>query len=207
VRPSNSERFINCNMSLRTPVVEKTKQQLKYLQERSDDHSRLFKGEFKESERSCMATYLHIMDACKGHIYKETLLVRGDFKGTPDIFGYDEDRSLLYIMDYKTGFYKVDAMENMQLISYAYLITKNKEKFDWKISSMDFVILNTQSDYVSQCTVAQDALLDKFADLEWAIENHSKEDRLYYGRKGLWCRFCPSKKNCGIYGEVQGENV
>jgi len=165
-RPSNAERFLNCNLSLWLPEDSKSKEQEAYLSERSKDHERLALGEFLAHEVTCKVYYDYIWEVCQ-EVFIEELIscyIGGDlFEGTPDLFGYDKKNKTLYVVDYKTGFHTVSAAVNSQLLSYAaliFLIYKH-----WNIDYFKLSILNTQKDLASHFYPEKQTILNHIARL------------------------------------------
>ena len=197
------ERMLNCNLSLLLPKVERSKEQLKYLEERNQDHKRLFRGEFKESEAKCQAFHDQVVEACGDNLFKEktvTAQVRGSlFQGTPDLYGFDEEKETLYILDYKTGFHTVDAYQNAQLLSYAALILRSHTA--WDVQQFVLAILNTQSDHLSFYYPMKETVLTHMAKIEKSFEFTYEQDT-FFAIKGKWCQFCPSKKYCPLQRDI-----
>jgi len=202
-RPSNMERMLNCNLSLLLSKVERSEEQLKYLEERNQDHERIFQGEFKESEAKCYAFYEQVVKACGDNLFKEktvTAQVRGSlFQGTPDLYGFDEETETLYILDYKTGFQTVDAYQNAQLLSYAALILGSHSA--WDVQQFVLAILNTQSDHLSFYYPLKETVMNHMAKIEKSFEFTYEQDT-FFAIKGKWCQFCPSKKYCPLQRDI-----
>ena len=203
-RPSNTERFLNCNLSFLLPQKEKTEKQIAYLQERSKDHERLAKEEFLESEKNCREFFRAISEACEGDRFKEKKLkidIKGFvFEGTPDFFGYDYKRKCLYIIDYKTGYQVFESWENKQLLSYACMVFLNKQ-FDWDIDTFCLSILNTQKDLVSSYYPSKETVLNHIARIERCL-SFTKDENTFFAMKGKWCQFCPSKLYCPVHRDI-----
>lgn len=201
-RPSNAERFLNCNLSLWLPEDSKTKEQEAYLSERSKDHERLAFGEFLAHEVTCKAYYDYIWEICQ-EVFIEELLsyyMGGDlFEGTPDLFGYDKKTKTLYVVDYKTGFHTVSAAGNSQLLSYAaliFLIYKH-----WNIDYFKLSILNTQKDLASHFYPEKQTILNHIARLTQSLK--FRREGTAYAVTGDWCRFCPSKHYCPLQRDLK----
>lgn len=208
-RPSNTERFLNCNLSLLLPEKKKTEEQIAYLKERSDDHERLFRGEFFASEEKCQAFYNSVVDACRSNVFREQKLeidIKGFFfEGTPDLFGYDKENKRLYVLDYKTGYQNVVAWENKQLLSYAAMIFLSDD-YDWEIEEFCLAILNTRGDIISSHQPTKETVLFHIARIERSLA-FTYEENTFYAVKGKWCQFCPSKSYCPLHRnalEVKG---
>ena len=202
-RPSNMERMLNCNLSLLLPKVERSKEQLNYLEERNQDHRRLFGGEFKESEEKCKAFHDKVVGACGVNLFREktvTAQVRESlFQGTPDLYGFDKDKETLYILDYKTGFHPVNAYQNAQLLSYAALILRSHAT--WDVQQFVLAILNTQSDHLSFYYPMKETVLSHLSKIEKSFEFTYEKDT-FFAIKGKWCQFCPSKTYCPLQRNV-----
>ena len=203
-RPSNMERMLNCNLSLLLPKVEKSKEQEAYLEERNQDHKRLFEGEFKESEAKCKEFHDKVLEACSSLVFREktvTAQIRESlFQGTPDLFAYDEVLQTLYIIDYKTGFKRVDAFNNMQLLSYAALIVLTHTA--WDIKNFVLAILNTQSDHLSFYYPLKETVLTHISKIEKSFQ-FTYEQNTFFAIKGDWCRFCTSKEYCPLQRNIK----
>lgn len=203
LRPSNTERFLNCNLYTVLPEKPKTKEQLAYLEERCDDHTRLFKEEFLESEAKCKHYHDNVVKRCKNTVFREVSLssdLNGClFEGTPDLFAFDRADHCLHIIDYKTGFHNVNAHENMQLLSYACLVMLNH--IEWEIECFSLAILNTQGDIVSTYSPRLEAVLTHMARLEKSLQFTSNQ-KTFYATSGKWCMFCPSKNYCPLMRDV-----
>ena len=186
------------------PKKEKTKEQEAYLKIRSEDHERLFRGEFFSSEEKCREFHDRIVRSCRSHVFKERKLsvdIKGFlFEGTPDFFAYDKESKSLYVLDYKTGYKHVVAWENTQLLSYACMILLSK-KFDWEIQNFCLAILNTQSDIVSTFQPSLKTVLNHVARIEKSL-SFTYEQNTFYSIKGRWCQFCPSKAYCPLHRDV-----
>lgn len=201
-RPSNSERFLNCNLSIWLPEDEKTKEQEAYLDERSKDHERLARGEFLKHEVNCKAYYDYILEKCDEIFVEEPLssFISGEvFEGTPDLFGYDIKTKTLYIIDYKTGFYPVSAFGNSQLLSYAALILLIYLHLD--IDNFKLSILNTQKDQLSHFEPEKETILKHIARLNQSLR--FRREGTAYAVTGEWCRFCPSKNYCPLQRDIK----
>ena len=74
LRPSNSERMLNCNLSLWLPERDKTETQEKYLAERSEDHERLSKGIFRDTEKNCHRYQKFVIKRCGNSTFIEEKL-------------------------------------------------------------------------------------------------------------------------------------
>lgn len=200
LRPSNTERLINCNLSVLLPEEEKTERQNQYLEERSNDHKRLSEGKFLEHEEKCRDFHDRVVAQCGGNVFREQTLIHNlngyEFKGTPDFFGYSNETKRVYIIDFKTGFHLVLAQENMQLLSYAALIFLRKS--DWDIKHFCLAILNTQKDIVSTFNVSLETVLHHIARIERNLK-FTYEEETFFAIKGDWCRFCPSKNYCPLH--------
>lgn len=198
IRPSNCERLLNCNLSIWLPKKEKTAKQEKYLEERSKEHERLAKGEFLDTEVKCQEYYEFVKNICgKNFFIEETLKTDfegTEFKGTPDLFGYAEKTKEVYLIDYKTGFWKVSSWYNPQLMAYAGLIKAVKKK--WKIEQFHLSILNTQSDFLHSFSPKMETIDDHMDRIAQSIDFFRQETA--YGKKGDWCKFCPSKESCPL---------
>ena len=203
-RPSNTERFLNCNLSVLLPEKGKTEEQLAYLRERSEDHERLFRGEFLASEEKCKEFHDKVVDACRSNVFREQKLqidIKGFlFEGTPDVFAYDRETKTLFVIDYKTGFQNVVAWENKQLLSYACMVLLSEE-LDWEIEDFVLAILNTKSDIVSMHHATKDTILKHVARIERSL-SFTYEESTFYATKGKWCQFCPSKTYCPLQRSV-----
>lgn len=198
-RPSSIARYINCNLWKWLPVVSKSQKEIDYLNERIKDHERLEKENFTDSEIDC-AKYFHDVKKKCDHFYKEKKLSMEidknyiPFEGTPDVYGFDEKKQKLYVLDYKTGRAIVDAGDNEQLLAYA-LLVKNNHK-DWDIKNYELSILNTKHDFVSSRKLDSDIFITVLkTDIEIAVEKNDRSD-LAFGKPGNWCHFCPSKRYC-----------
>lgn len=202
-RPSNMERMLNCNLSLLLPKTERPKKQEAYLEERTQDHERLFKGEFKESEAKCKAFYDKVLFDCSSLIFREktvTAQIRESlFQGTPDLFGYDEVLQTLYVVDYKTGFKTVSAFKNAQLLSYAALVVLSHTA--WDIKNFVLAILNTQSDHLSFYYPLPETVKNHIEKIEKSFQ-FTYEQNTFFAIKGEWCRFCPSKESCPLQRKI-----
>ena len=202
IRPSNSERMLNCNLSLWLPKKEKTMSQEKYLAERSKDHERLSKGLFLETEEQCRRYQKFVLKRCGSNTFVEEKLSAsiGEtmFKGTPDLFGFDGETKTLYVVDYKTGFHNVSAWGNSQLMSYAVLVLLTKK--EWDIESFKLSILNTKADLCSHFEPAKEKILLHIARIKQSLKFIS--DGTAYAVTGDWCKFCPSKDYCPLHREI-----
>ncbi len=202
-RPSNMERMLNCNLSLLLPKVERSKKQEAYLEERTQDHARLFKGEFKESEAKCKAFYDKVLMDCSSRVFREktvTAQIRESlFQGTPDLFGYDEVLQTLYVVDYKTGFKTVSSFKNAQLLSYAALIVLSHTA--WDIKNFVLAILNTQSDHLSFYYPLPETVKNHIEKIEKSFQ-FTYEQNTFFAIKGEWCQFCPSKEYCPLQRKI-----
>ena len=202
-RPSNMERMLNCNLSLLLPKTKRSKEQKAYLEERNQDHKRLFRGEFKESESKSKAFYDQVVNSCGDNLFKEktvTAQVGGFlFQGTPDLYGFDPERETLYIIDYKTGFRTVDAYKNAQLLSYAALVFLSHSA--WDIQKFVLAILNTQSDHLSFYYPLKETVLTHISRIEKSLKFTYEQDT-FYSIKGEWCQFCPSKRYCPLHKDI-----
>jgi len=201
-RPSNSERFLNCNLSIWLPEDSKTKDQEAYLHERSKDHERLARGEFLDSEINCKAYYDYILATSQELFVEETLshYIGGElFEGTPDLFAYDRKNKRLHVLDYKTGFHNVSAFGNSQLLSYAALILLIYKT--WEIDQFSLCILNTQKDLLSHFKPEKQTILTHIARINQSLR--FKREGTAYAVTGDWCRFCPSKNYCPLQRDIK----
>lgn len=195
-RPSSIARYTNCNLWRWLPSEGKTGKQLAYLQERTNDHSRLEDENFLESEQQCKAYFDSIKEKCLYFFKEKTLEIEidGEFlQGTPDVYGYDEENQTLHILDYKTGRSYITAENNDQLLAYALLALETHD--DWKIETIELAILNTQHDGVNKHTYIGQSYVKTLKDrIEKAIDKNQSEHS--FGKAGSWCFFCPSKRYC-----------
>lgn len=195
-RPSSISRYTNCNLWRWLPQKDKTPEQLAYLQERTNDHSRLEEEKFLASEEQCKEYFLSVKNKCLYFFKEKTLEIEidGEFlQGTPDVYGYDEESKTLHIIDYKTGRSYVTAENNDQLLAYALLAMETHD--DWKIDTIKLAILNTQHDGVNRHTYMGRTYIDKLkARIEKAIDLNRSEHS--FGKPGSWCHFCPAKRYC-----------
>ena len=110
--------------------------------------------------------------------------------GTPDaIVDYGDS---LEIVDLKTGRWPVEAKNNLQLLTYAWLVSQ---------------ILVTP---VKKITIVQHLVVDSFEITESLIEEHGRrilgvQEKLKSGKAeyvvGDHCQFCPAKHKCPKYTE------
>lgn len=202
LRPSNSERLLNCNLSLWLPERGKTLSQEQYLKERSEDHERLAKGIFYNTEEKCQKYQQFVLKRCNSKAFTERKLstYMGDtiFEGTPDLFGFDEENKTLYVVDYKTGFKNVSAWGNSQLMSYAALVLLTKK--DWEIDRFKLSILNTKADLCSHFEPLKEKILLHIARIKQSLKFIS--DGTAYAVTGDWCTFCPAKDYCPLQREA-----
>ena len=198
LRPSNSERMLNCNLSLWLPERAKTLSQEKYLAERSEDHERLSKGLFHDTEEKCRRYQQFVLKRCGSNTFTEKKLSAsiGDnlFEGTPDLFGFDGETKTLYVVDYKTGFHNVSAWGNSQLMSYAVLVLLTKK--EWDIECFKLSILNTKADLCSHFEPLKEKVLLHIARIKQSLSFNEKGTA--YAVTGDWCKFCPSKDYCPL---------
>ncbi len=203
LRPSNSERVLNCSLSLILPKEPRRSIQQKKLDEGSEAHKRLAKGEFFPEEGNCKKWYDHVLRCCGNNVFKEEpLKTRFDghlFAGTPDLFGYCSGNKTLHVIDYKTGDYAVEAKENSQLLSYAVLILVLYPQ--WKIENYCLTILQTKKDLTSSFYPSSETVLMHAARIERAL-NITYTQGNFYSIKGFWCRFCPSRRYCPLHRNV-----
>lgn len=202
LRPSNSERILNCNLSLWLPERGKTETQEKYLAERSGDHERLSKGLFRDTEEKCRRYQRFVRGRCSSNTFIEEKLsvyMGGPlFEGTPDLFGFDEEHKILYVIDYKTGFHNVSAWGNSQLLSYAALILLTKK--EWNIDRFKLSILNTKSDLCSHFEPLKEKIMLHIARIKQSLKFIA--NKTAYAVTGDWCRFCPSREYCPLHRDI-----
>lgn len=202
LRPSNSEKILNCNLSLWLPKREKTADQKKYLAERSEDHERLASGLFRDSEEKCQRYQQFVVKRCVDNTFTEEKLsvYMGEnlFEGTPDLFGFDKETNTLYVVDYKTGVRNVSAWGNSQLLSYAVLVLLSKK--DWEIEHFKLSILNTQSDLCSHFEPLKEKVLLHAARIKQSLKFIA--DGTAYAVTGDWCKFCSSRDYCPLQRET-----
>ena len=196
-RPSSINRFVKCNLWEFLPSEGKTEEQIAYLAERSKDHERLEKEEFRDSESQCRDYFLKVKSSCSPFLKEQRLSTEIEdehLSGTPDVYGYDEKTKTLYILDYKTGRMLVKAEENQQLLAYALLILDNYPHFEPE--KIELTILNTQHDQISSwsCSKKEIDILKGLIGI--AIRMHRKKE--VSARKGDWCFFCPAKRYCPL---------
>lgn len=195
--------MLNCNLSLWLPEREKTEAQEKYLAERSEDHERLSKGIFRDTEKNCHRYQKFVLKRCGNNSFVEEKLSvymgGGPFEGTPDLFGFDGENKTLYVVDYKTGFHNVSAWGNSQLMSYAALILLTKK--EWDIDRFKLSILNTQSDLCSHFEPAKEKILLHIARIKQSLKFASQGTA--YAVTGDWCKFCPSIEFCPLQRDIQ----
>lgn len=198
-RPSGTNKFMNCNLWLSLPFIDKTEQQIEYLQERTNDHERLYNGQYLDNERAGREFCKSLEERCKGKVFREVKLgikIGGIlFSGTPDYFCWDEERKELSIVDFKTGFKKVSSLNNPQLKSYALLILKNHP--EWEVKDCILTIWNTQTDTLSQSLESKKNIL-KFGEQLGVIASKYKNGYTFSNGIGDWCQFCDSKQYCPL---------
>lgn len=202
IRPSNVERFLNCNLSLWLPERQKTSEQEAYLAKRSKDHERLADGNFETHELQCRAYYDFLHDSCDDAIFVEkkckALIDKDWFEGTPDLFAYNRESRTMYVVDYKTGFHYVSAQNNAQLLSYANLIMLNHK--EWKIDNFVLSILNTQKDLCSHWYPEMETVLRHLARMKQVFQ--FRREKTAFAIAGDHCKFCPSKDYCPLQKDV-----
>ena len=201
LRPSNAERLLNCNLSLWLPERAKTLSQEQYLKERSEDHERLAKGVFYDTEQHCQKYQQFVLKRCN-KVFTERKLsaYMGEtlFEGTPDLFGFDEESRTLYVVDYKTGFKNVSAWGNAQLMSYAALILITQK--DFEIDHFKLSILNTKADLCSHFEPLKEKILLHIARIKQSLKFIANGTA--YAVTGDWCTFCPAKDYCPLQKET-----
>jgi len=201
LRPSNSERVLNCSLSLILPRDHNPSLQEK-LNAGTEAHKRLAKGEFLPEEEKCKAFYEHVLEMCD-EVFKEvplsTQFENNTFAGTPDLFGYSSKNKTLYVIDYKTGDYVVEAKENSQLLSYAVLILVQYPH--WKIENYCLSILQTKKDLTSSFYPSPETVVRHSARIEAAL-NITYNQGNFYSIKGFWCRTCPSRRYCPLHRDI-----
>lgn len=204
-RPSSIERYIRCNLWKFLPRILPNEFQMKIMENGTKEHLRLEHENFHDSEIMCKEYFTKVKERCE-YFFKEQHIcvdIAGEFlEGTPDVYGFEPQTKTVYVLDYKTGRRTVLAENNVQLLAYAFLVSKNHP--DWDVENLVLAILNTASDNVNISRYPYSAK-KYLATLEEHIEKAVKKNRNQkaFGLKGDWCQFCPSKIYCPLQKGLQ----
>ena len=141
-------------------------------------------------------TYVNFVSTARGDkFYEQRVSVEhiiDDCWGTADCVICSDGR--LVIADLKTGFKRVDAIENKQLLIYA---LGAYQKFDWiyDFSEITLVIVQPTLDHIGTWTISADDLL-AFRDELLAAKDRiiNQHDLFVMSEKG--CEWCPAKFVC-----------
>ena len=197
-RPSQIDRYINCNIWKFLPYTEPNEYQKTIMANGTKEHTRLENENFHSHEQLCKDYFFSLKEKCE-FLFKERHLVidiDGEYlEGTPDVYAFDPKEKTLYVLDYKTGKRNVLAENNKQLLTYALLVRENHP--DWNFENLILAVLNTQSDQVNIFRYplsAQDYLDTLRSSIQKAIATN--QNKKLFGYTGEWCQFCPSKRYC-----------
>lgn len=198
-RPSNSERCINCNFWHLHPKVPFSKQQLEYFADRTKDHSRFANQEFREEEKQTKKYFNDISKRCKELFIENPLSIDikgNEFKGTPDLYAFEEGEKILHVIDYKTGVMEISSEDNMQLLSYAALILGNH---NWNPKVIRATIINSYLNRINYVDLDK----SKVEEHIFELENYFKftKANFRYSTAGNWCKWCPAKHHCLLHNK------
>ena len=200
-RPSSIERYVKCNLFDLLPSEKKTPAQEAYLQERVNDHARLEKQQFLESEQTCSNYFHAVKEKCSFFVQEKRLEMKIGgvlFGGTADVLGYNPESKTLHVIDFKTGSSIVEAANNYQLVAYA-MLAKDSLKISHpsiQIKQLALCILNMQKDI--PCLIYEDVEIttDLYELISQALVQ--RNEKKVSASKGDWCRFCPAKSFCPL---------
>lgn len=205
LRPSNAARFLKCNLFTTLPQQPPNVKSKTLMAKGHKEHLRLHDGYFLKHEKQCEEFVDDIKQRCDEQVFRETPVTANlkgwEYRGTPDLYGFEAKKRTLHLVDYKTGSRKIFAQGNKQLLSYGVLVFMTHK--DWKIEHLSLSILNTQHDHISTWKPSLKDLLMHAARLERSLR-FTYEDKVYYSQKGDWCKWCSGKPWCPLW---QGEKI
>jgi hypothetical protein len=232
LRASSTFKWVNCSLMDCLPELREPEVTTKYLQERTDDHKRLEKEEFLQSEAKIKQYYndLHKSINHDKIVLKESLIetifssentdTSIIVSGHPDVLIFHRKRIrnkayyIFDIIDWKTGYFEVEAQGNEQLLTYALICARETEKyfnldrtaFQKGKSVFRFHILNTKSDKPVTTSYS-------LAEIEfWFTQKISPvfKERLQknaFAKTGKHCNLCSKKPLCPLFRKDTYKNV
>lgn len=133
--------------------------------------------------------------------------ILSDHFGTLDFGYYDVKGKILHIVDLKTGVIKVEALNNMQLLSYAYglfiqLLNDYPELNDDLMSLTSVKLHIVSYEHGIDCWEITDPY-KQFSELEQVFKSVANKLLLgeYQPQEGDHCHYCPNANNCPIIKE------